>query len=113
LHAKQICHWRSARAPKKKGSRAVTKEPTKKETFQLVEPNAEEVLLVGDFTEWDQNPILLKRQKDGIWKTTVALEPGEHEYRFLVDGQWRNDVKCAGRKTNTFGGENCVRNVAP
>ena len=91
----------------------MTKEQTKKETFQLVEPNAEEVLLVGDFTDWEENPILLKRERDGVWKATVPLQPGEHEYRFRVDGEWRNDVKCAGRKPNPYGGENCVRKVAP
>jgi 1,4-alpha-glucan branching enzyme len=99
--------------PHKKGRKVVTKEQTKKETFQLIEPNAEEVLLVGDFTDWEENPILLKREKDGLWKVTVPLQPGEHEYRFRVDGEWRNDVKCAGRKPNPYGGENCVRTVAP
>lgn len=85
----------------------------KKETFQLIEPDATEVFLVGDFTDWEEDPIMLKRQNDGLWKTTVELEPGQHEYRFLVDGEWRNDSRCPLRKANPFGGENCVRNVAP
>lgn len=88
------------------------KEQTKKETFQIVEPGATNVLLVGDFTDWDNNPIPLKRQKDGVWKATVPLQPGPHEYRFLVDGQWRDDGDCNSRRPNPFGGENCVRDVA-
>ena len=84
----------------------------KKETFQLIEPDATEVFLVGDFTDWEDDPIILKRQKDGIWKTTVDLEPGQHEYRFLVDGEWRDDSRCALHKANPFGSQNCVRNVA-
>ncbi len=91
----------------------MAKELIKKEMFQLIDPNAEEVLLLGDFTNWEENPILLKRQNDGIWKATVPLAPGSHEYRFIVDGQWRDDAKCATRKANPFGGENCVRTVAP
>ena len=91
----------------------VTTKPTKKETFQIVEPEAQEVLLVGDFTDWQENPIVLKRQNDGIWKTSVPLSAGEHEYRFVVDGEWRNDVKCTVRKPNPFGGENCIRSIAP
>jgi 1,4-alpha-glucan branching enzyme len=90
----------------------VGKEQTKKETFQIVEPGATNVLLVGDFTDWNHNPIPLKRQKDGVWKAIVALEPGSHEYRFLVDGQWRDDGQCDARRPNPFGGENCVRDVA-
>ena len=59
----------------------------KKETFQLLDASADRVVLVGDFTDWDQNPIPLKRQKDGVWKAVVPLALGTHEYRFVVDGQ--------------------------
>jgi 1,4-alpha-glucan branching enzyme len=90
----------------------VVKDQTKKETFQVVEPEATNVLLVGDFTEWDRRPIPLKKQKDGLWRTTVALEPGAHEYLFLVDGQWREDAQCNVRRANPFGGQNCVREVS-
>jgi 1,4-alpha-glucan branching enzyme len=89
----------------------MAKQQTKNETFQLVEPNAETVLLVGDFTEWVANPIPLTRQKNGIWKATVPLQPGEHEYRFVVDGEWRNDARSPATKPNPFGGENSVRQV--
>ena len=91
----------------------MAKDLSKKETFQLIEPNAEEVYLVGDFTDWQQSPILLKRQGDGIWKTTVPLQPGNYQYRFLVDGEWRDDAKCSSRAPNPFGGQNCVRTVSP
>lgn len=89
----------------------MAKELLKKETFQFIDANAEEVLLLGDFTNWEQNPILLKRQKDGVWKATVPLQPGPHEYRFIVDGHWRDDAQCSSRRPNPFGGENCVRQV--
>ena len=85
----------------------------KKETFQILDPTANQVVLVGDFTAWDQNPIPLKRQKDGVWKAVVPLAPGLHEYRFVVDGQWRDDSQCPVRRSNPFGGENCVREVEP
>ena len=91
----------------------MAKDLLKKETFQLIDPNAEEVLLLGDFTNWEEDPILLKHERDGIWKATVPLGPGAHEYRFIVDGQWRDDIKCSHRWPNPFGGENCVREVAP
>jgi 1,4-alpha-glucan branching enzyme len=83
----------------------------KKETFSYVQPNARNVMLVGNFTDWEQHPIELKKQKDGTWRTTVTLEPGEYEYRFLVDGEWRDDATCPMRKPNPFGEANCVREV--
>jgi len=85
----------------------------RKETFECVDPTASSVQLVGDFTEWSQYPIDLKRQKDGVWRATVALDPGCHEYRFVIDGHWRDDTQCSHRRINAFGTENCVRDVAP
>ena len=78
-----------------------------------MDPDAAKVLLVGDFTGWNENPIPLRRQKDGSWRATIPLEPGTHEYRFLVDGQWRDDSASCARRANPFGGQNCVREVAP
>lgn len=82
-----------------------------KQVFTFLAPGAGSVLLVGDFTDWERNPLALRRLKDGTWKTTVALEPGEHEYRFLVDGQWTDDPQCAVRRPNAFGAQNCVVEV--
>ena len=83
----------------------------KKESFTYIDPCAENVAVVGDFTVWEQHPIALRKQKNGDWKATVSLDPGLHEYRFLVDGQWRDDAACAQRTPNAFGAENCVREV--
>ena len=83
----------------------------KKESFTYFAPTADNVLLVGDFTQWEEKPIALRKAKDGTWTATVPLTPGEHEYRFKVDGEWRNDDGCAWRKPNAFGQENCVREV--
>lgn len=85
----------------------------KKETFQLIAPQAEEVLLLGTFTNWEEDPILLRHENDGMWKISLPLQPGRYEYRFMVDGQWRDDCKCGHRVWNAFGTQNCVRDVSP
>ncbi len=74
-------------------------------------PEAQCVQLAGDFTGWELSPLDLKKLKNGLWKTTVALEAGSYQYRFLVDGQWRDDPDCAVRVPNQFGTENCVRQI--
>jgi 1,4-alpha-glucan branching enzyme len=91
-----------------KGSK--TKRETK-ETFSFNDPNAHHVLLVGDFTDWEDNALPMKKQKNGTWKATVTLEPGTYEYRFLVDGVWQDDIDCPERRPNGFGAENCIREV--
>jgi 1,4-alpha-glucan branching enzyme len=84
----------------------------KKQTFSISAPGAISVLLAGDFTHWQELAVPMRQQKGGIWKATVELAPGSYHYRFIVDGQWRDDPECTLRVPNPFGGENAVRQVA-
>lgn len=80
--------------------------------FTFRAPAAISVQLVGDFTHWQKQPLQLHRDPSGVWTTTVALSPGTYHYRFLVDGDWRDDPECALHVPNPFGGQNAVRQVA-
>jgi 1,4-alpha-glucan branching enzyme len=82
------------------------------QTFSLAAPTAMSVQLVGDFTQWQQEPINLWKNADGLWEATVELPPGKHQYRFLVDGQWHDDPECPVHEPNPFGGQDAVRQVA-
>jgi 1,4-alpha-glucan branching enzyme len=84
------------------------KPPKQKVTFTFRAPEAQTVLVAGDFTGWNQAPLPLKKQKSGLWKMTMSLPPGTYEYRLLVDGQWRDDPECSNLRPNQFGGQNCV-----
>jgi 1,4-alpha-glucan branching enzyme len=83
----------------------------RQETFSFYAPDATSVQLVGDFTHWQQEPINLKRFEGGLWKATVSLPTGTYHYRFLVDGQWRDDPECTLRVENPYGAQNAVRVV--
>jgi len=85
---------------------------SQKQAFAFSAPNARSVQLVGDFTHWQERPINLQKGVDGTWRTTVELQPGVHHYRFLVDGEWRDDPECALRTPNPFGSEDMLRQVA-
>jgi 1,4-alpha-glucan branching enzyme len=80
-------------------------------TFTCEASEASAVSLAGNFTNWDQAPVSLKKSRNGLWKTTLSLAPGTYEYRLLVDGQWRDDPQCPTRVANPFGTQNCVRTV--
>ena len=82
------------------------------QTFSLLAPDASSVQLAGDFTQWQERPINLQKDADGLWRATVNLPSGEYHYRFLVDGEWRDDPECTQRAPNPFGGENMTRQVA-
>jgi 1,4-alpha-glucan branching enzyme len=88
------------------------KKSRDQQTFSFSAPAAMSVQLVGDFTHWRENPISLKKSADGVWRVAVNLQPGTHHYRFLVDGEWRDDAECTLRVPNPFGSENSVRVVA-
>jgi len=95
-----------AKAPaktQKKPARAKTQT-----TFNLEAPQAEHVFIVGCFNEWDPMANPLERDDEGTWSCTLYIEPGEHEYRFLVDGAWRDDPANMVRRWNEFGTQNCV-----
>ena len=81
------------------------------QTFRLAAPEAATVLLVGDFTGWQHDPVPMHPGVDGIWSATVKLLPGTYHYRFIVDGQWCEDPTCPQRLPNEFGGQNMVRQV--
>ena len=93
-----------------RGREHMAKQKTVKQkvTFSFSAPEAQSVSVLGDFTGWEQAPISLKKDKSGVWKKTVSLEPGSYQYRLMVDGQWRDDPGCANRHPNQFGGHNCV-----
>jgi len=80
--------------------------------FEYSAPEAKEVSLAGNFNQWNTQANQMKKDKKGIWKTTLSLEPGRYEYRFIVDGRWENDPSCSCCVANEFGGQNCVRMVA-
>lgn len=108
MPAKKSSPTKPARKPATKSSTA-TKS---KEPFLIEAPGASSVLLAGSFTAWQEKPIKLKPLQNGTWKATVSLEPGIYEYRFVVDGSWRDDPRAANHVTNAFGTRNAVRQVA-
>lgn len=70
-----------------------------------------EVKLVGDFTDWQNAAInMTKSSKGKDWTASVRLAPGEHQYRFLVDGNWFTDPSTE-RMLNNVGSENSVLRV--
>ncbi len=50
----------------------------------------------------------MQRQEHGIWRIAVSLEPGYHEYRFVVDGTWIADPTNPATTKNNYGEDNSV-----
>ena len=80
----------------------------RKVRFSLKAPNATQVSLVGDFNDWDTKAHSMKPEKDGSWKVSVIFPPGRYEFKFLVDGNWREGSKKEQTVLNCFGTLNNV-----
>ena len=95
--------------PKK--SSGQTSPRAKRVRFDFNAPEAERVTVAGDFNSWDITALPMKKDKEGNWRTTLNLAPGRYEYRFHVDGAWRDDPEAHERVANPFGDQNCLKVV--
>src|SRR4051794_218119 len=77
----------SVHAARCRGKRKMT-DAMKDITFSYKAPEALCVTLVGDFTQWQRQPIPLNKREDGLWQVTVRLPPGTYAYALLVDDKW-------------------------
>ncbi len=85
---------------------------TKKTSFKVNLPDAQSVVLVGDFNEWNTTAHPMKKNKAGTWKIDLTLNAGEYQFRYLVDGcNWKND-ESASSVPNHFGSQNSVVTVS-
>jgi|SRR6516164_11395736 1,4-alpha-glucan branching enzyme len=82
------------------------------QVFSFKDTAARSVLLAGDFTHWLKGPIPLQKHVGGVWRVTTSLTPGTYHYRFLVDGEWRDDPECIVRVQDPFGTQNGVAATA-
>ncbi len=74
----------------------------------LYAPDAQAVFVAGSFNGWQPSAMPLQKQDGGRWVVELVIEPGRHEYRFVVDGQWTDDPLSSAYVSNPFGGLNCV-----
>lgn len=73
--------------------------------FVLKAPDAKNVSLAGDFTGW-QPAFTMTRTEPGVWTVVIPLDPGIHQYSFVVDGErWLPDPS-APAVNDGFGGMN-------
>ena len=47
---------------------------------------AKEVYLIGDFNGWEEEVLWMEREGE-VWTTSYVLKPGNHAYKFVVDGK--------------------------
>lgn len=52
--------------------------------------NAKNVVLTGDFNGWNEAELSMTKEEN-TWTNSIALRPGNYQYKYIVDGRWMTD----------------------
>jgi 1,4-alpha-glucan branching enzyme len=83
----------------------------RKVKFSIDAPGASHVILMGDFNKWDPKTHPMKNEGNGLWIKAIMIPPGKYEYKFLIDGNWKEDPGNEQTCPNCFGTFNSVLNL--
>jgi 1,4-alpha-glucan branching enzyme len=75
-----------------------------------LKPGAKEVYLVGDFNGWDPRADRMQK-RSGRFQKKMRLEPGEYQYKFVIDDEWHADPAAEMQVSNKHGTTNSVVKV--
>ena len=78
-------------------------KPLRAVNFICHAPQAGQVVLVGDFNQWNPAANPMKQMPDKSWLLTLELKHGHHRYAFLVDGVLTLDPMAQGVTRNDKG----------
>jgi len=84
---------------------------TQRVHLEFVAPDAREVFVAGSFNDWHPSVAPMIPLGNGKWAKELMLAPGRYEYRFVVDGQWTDDVTAREWIPNPFGSANAILEV--
>ena len=90
----------------------LAREAGKEVRFEVSAEPGSRVFVAGTFNNWSPTANPLKDNPDsGHYKAVVGLPKGRCEYKFVVNGIWTVDPKCADWVPNNYGSLNSVLNV--
>lgn len=69
--------------------------------FAVQADGGKKVAVVGTFSDW--LPVQMRKQKDGSFVANIAVPPGNHEYKFIIDGEWVVDPDHGAWALNPYG----------
>ena len=80
-------------------------------TFKLPsQVEADSAALLGEFNDWNDSAVLMRKLKNGDFSATLSLEAGKsYRFRYLLDGsRWENDWAPDGYVANDFGTDDSI-----
>lgn len=71
-----------------------------------------QVFVAGSFNDWKVEKQMVDKDNTGVYRCQLRLEPGEYQYKLVVDGNWCLDAANPNFTPNGFGSLNnilCVK----
>jgi chromosome partitioning protein len=83
-----------------------------KVVFHYRAPEDSQVQIAGDFNDWTPENLQLAQGENGaVWQKSIILSAGDYQYKFLIDGNWKQDPESLGIVDDPFGSKNSVIRV--
>jgi chromosome partitioning protein len=86
--------------------------PSREVVVHYRDPGANDVRIAGDFNGWvpdkDVQSLVQAEGEERIWTKVLSLSPGTYHYRYIVDGEWREDPANSQAAAGPVGGRNSI-----
>jgi cyclomaltodextrinase / maltogenic alpha-amylase / neopullulanase len=84
-------------------------------TFRYqAERDHQAVYLAGSFNNWDRRANPMRRTDGKLWTLEMRLQPGKHQYKFVLDGEeWITDPLAARNEDDGNGNINSILMILP
>lgn len=105
----------AARAPaqlERMAETTLAAPPPREVVIEYRDLGAADVRIAGDFNGWvPDRGVLSSTHQEGetrVWRKVLRLAPGTYEYRYVVDGEWREDPANPDRMPTATGPPNSL-----
>ena len=93
------------------GKSGIGRAGKKRITFKYSDERDGIIRVAGTFNDWTESRPMVDTGEDGQYELRMFLPPGQHEYKFLVNGEWHIDPDCHEWVRNEHGTLNSVIKV--
>ena len=89
--------------------------PPREVVVRFKDAAAGDVRIAGDFNGWVPDrgvrSLIASEGQTRVWTKVLTLEPGTYQYRYVVDGEWREDPSNPQTAPGPTGQPNSILNV--
>jgi Glycogen recognition site of AMP-activated protein kinase len=102
----------AAGAPEARRTSGIPAESRREVVVRFRDPRASDVRIAGDFNGWVPDKgvrsLIESEGPTRVWTKILQLPPGRYQYRYVVDGEWREDPDNPETAGGSVGGRNSV-----